>query len=104
MARRVAYLASFIHLQISKFLIGWEGGECFVDQEFKISLTTNNQTTLIRLKLIGLKGPRVDHDITDHDLLLLASLLLLSKKIPSEMEVAPRYAQFTLFILLKLKQ
>ena len=109
MARRVVYLVSFIHLQISKYLIGWEGGkgprrgECFVDQEFKISLTTNNQTTLIKLNLIGLKGPRVDHDITDHDLLLLASLLLLlSNKIPSEMEVAPRYALLTLFKLFVL--
>ena len=81
MARRVAYLVSFIHLQISKYLIGWEGGkgprgECFVDQEFKISLTTNNHTTLIRLKLIGSKGPRVGQVLP-----LLASLLLLSKKI-----------------------
>ena len=57
---------------------------------------------MIRLKLIGLKGPRVDHDITDDDLLLLASLLLLSKKIPSEMEVAPRYALLTLFKLFVL--
>ena len=62
-------------------------------------ITDNKQpeTTLIRLKLIGLKGPRVDHDITDHDLLHLASLLLISQKIPSEMEVAPRYALLTLF-------
>ena len=58
---------------------------------------------MIRLKLIGLKGPRVDQDITDHDLLLLASLLLLiSKKIPSEMEVAPRSALLTLFKLITL--
>ena len=57
---------------------------------------------MIRLKLIGLKGPRVDQDITNHDLLLLASLLLLSKKIPSEMEVAPRYALLTLFKLITL--
>lgn len=107
MARRVVYLVSFIHVQISKYLIGLEGGkgprgECFVDQDFKISLTTNIQTTLIRLKLIGLKGPRVDQDITDHDLLLLASLLLISKKIPLEMEVAPRYALLTLFELFTL--
>ena len=102
MARRVAYLVSFIHLQISKYLIGLEGGkgprgECFVDQEFKISLTTNNHTTLIRLKLIGSKGPRVGQV-----LLLLASLLLLSKKMPSEMEVALRYALLTLFELFTL--
>ena len=57
---------------------------------------------MIRLKLIGLKGPRVDQDITDHDLLLLASLLLISQKIPSETEVAPRYALLTLFILFVL--
>ena len=102
MARRVVYLVSFIHVQISKYLIGLEGGkgprgECFVDQDFKISLTTNIQTTLIRLKLIGLKGPRVGQV-----LLLLASLLLLSKKIPSEVEEAPRYALMTLFKLFTL--